>query len=160
MSMDWDSLVTLLLSISFISVSGIQTKVEDVSFVISIGVLRSTDKCVSIRDCCIGDRNSDCCVPLTDCCASGTDNNWFWFCIIPSWLCETARWLISILDVDVSLWHGKILNLSLNDQFAPVESCIGVTDSGCSYIKYIYIYQIYIFIFPHSSGTITEAYSP
>ena len=55
--------------------SGIQTKVEDVSFVISIGVLRSTDKCVSIRDCCIGDRNSDCCVPLTDCCASGTDNN-------------------------------------------------------------------------------------
>ena len=36
MSMDWDSLVTLLLSISFTSVSEIQTKVEDVSSVISI----------------------------------------------------------------------------------------------------------------------------
>ena len=43
MSMGWDSLVTLLLSVSFISVSEIQTKVEDVSSVISIGVLRSTD---------------------------------------------------------------------------------------------------------------------
>ena len=41
MSMDWDSLVTLLLSISFISWSKIQTKVENVSSVISIGVLRS-----------------------------------------------------------------------------------------------------------------------
>ena len=45
---------------------------------------------------------------------------------------ETAIWLISMLGVNVSLWHGGILNLSLNDQFAPVESCIGVTDSGCS----------------------------
>ena len=77
MSMDWDSLVTLLLSISFISVSKVQTEVEAVSSVISIGVFRSTDRCVSIRDWCAGDRNSDCCVPLIDCCASGTDNDWF-----------------------------------------------------------------------------------
>ena len=55
MSMDWDSLVTLLLSISFVSVSEIPTKVEDVSFVISIGVPRFTYRCVSIKDCCGGD---------------------------------------------------------------------------------------------------------
>ena len=67
----------IIMSISFISASEIPTKVEDVSSVISIGVLRSTDRCVSIRDCCAGDRNSDCCVPLIDCCASGTDNDWF-----------------------------------------------------------------------------------
>ena len=76
MSMGWDSLATLLLSISFISWSKIQTRVEDVSSAISIGVLRSTDRCVSIRDCCAGDHNSDCCVPLIDCCASETDNDW------------------------------------------------------------------------------------
>ena len=63
MSMDCDSLTSLLLSISFISASEILTKVKDVSSVISIGVLRSTDRCVSIRECCAGDRNSDCCVP-------------------------------------------------------------------------------------------------
>ena len=66
-----------LSSISFISASEILTKVKDVSSVISIDVLKSTDRCSSIRDCCAGDRNSDCCVPLTDCCASGTDNDWF-----------------------------------------------------------------------------------
>ena len=66
-----------LSSISFISASEILTKVKDVSSVISIDVLKSTDRCSSIRDYCVGDRNSDCCVPLTDCCASGTDNNWF-----------------------------------------------------------------------------------
>ena len=88
-----------LSSISFISASGILTKVKDVSSVISIDVLKSTDRCSSIGDCCAGDRNSDCCVPLTDCCASGTDNDWFWFCIIPSWLCEIAIWLISMLGV-------------------------------------------------------------
>ena len=66
-----------LSSISFISASEILTKVKDVSSVISIGVLRSTDRCVLIRDCCAGHRNSDCCVTLTDCCASGTDNDGF-----------------------------------------------------------------------------------
>ena len=66
-----------LSSISFISASEILTKVKDVSSVISIDVLKSTDRCSSIRDCCTGDRNSDCCVPLNDCCASGTDNDWF-----------------------------------------------------------------------------------
>ena len=55
--------------------SELQTKVEDVSSVISIGVLRSTGQCVSIKDCFGDDRNSDCCVPLTDYCGSGTDNN-------------------------------------------------------------------------------------
>ena len=109
MSMDWDSLVTLLLSISFVSVSEIPTKVEDVSSVISIGAFKSTDRCSSIKDCCVDDRNSACCVPLTDCCASGTDNDWFWFCIIPLWLCEIAIWLISMLDVGVSLWRCGIL---------------------------------------------------
>ena len=75
MSMDCDSLTSLLLSISFISWSKVQTRVEDVSSVISIGVLTSTDRCVSIRDCCAGDPNSDRCVPLTDCCASGIEND-------------------------------------------------------------------------------------
>ena len=75
MSMDCVSLTSLLLSIPFISWSKVQTRVEDVSSVISIGVLRSVDRRVSIRDCCAGDPNTDCCVPLTDCCASGTDND-------------------------------------------------------------------------------------
>ena len=48
MSMDCHSLVTLLLPISFISWSKVQTRVEDVSSVISIGVLRSVDRRVSI----------------------------------------------------------------------------------------------------------------
>ena len=60
MPMDWDSLVTLLLSISFVSMSEIPTKVEDISSVISFGVFESVDKCVL----------------LTDCCASRTDNHW------------------------------------------------------------------------------------
>ena len=64
-----------LLSVSFIFASGILTKVKDVSSVIPIGAFKSTDRCSSIKDCCVGDRNSACCVPLTDCCASGTDND-------------------------------------------------------------------------------------
>ena len=66
-----------LLSVSFIliSASGILTKVKDVSSVISIDVFKSTDRCSSIKDDCVGDRNSACCVSLTDCCASGTDND-------------------------------------------------------------------------------------
>ena len=48
---------------------------REVSSVISIDVFKSTDRCSSIKDCCVGDRNSACGVPLTDCCASGTDND-------------------------------------------------------------------------------------
>ena len=73
--MDWDSLTVLLLSISFISWFRVQTRVKDVSSVISIGVLGVIDRCVLIRDWCAGDPNCDCCVPLADCCASGTDND-------------------------------------------------------------------------------------
>ena len=82
---------------------------------ISVGVFRTVDRRVSIKDCCAGDPNNDCCVPWTDCCASGTDNGWFWSCIIPSWLCETAMSLMSMLVVAVSLGNGGILNLSLNE---------------------------------------------
>ena len=55
MSIDCDSLTSLLLSTLFVSWSETWVEVRDVSFVIS-------------------------------CCASGTDNGWSWFCIIPSWL--------------------------------------------------------------------------
>ena len=56
MSMDCDSLTALLLSISFISWFRVQTRVKDVSSVISIGVLGVIDRCVSIRDWCVGDQ--------------------------------------------------------------------------------------------------------
>ena len=65
MSIDCDSLTSLLLSTLFVSWSETWVEVRDVSFVIS-------------------------------CCASGTDNGWSWFCIIPSWLRETGMWFISI----------------------------------------------------------------
>ena len=61
-----------LLPVSFISASGILIKVSSVA---PIGAFKSADRCSSIKDCCVGDRNSACCVPLTDCCASGTDND-------------------------------------------------------------------------------------
>ena len=75
MSMDCNSLTSLLLSVSFISWSKVRTRVEDVSSMISIGIFRSVDRRVSIKDCYASDPNRGCCVPLTDCCASGTDND-------------------------------------------------------------------------------------
>ena len=45
------------------------------SSVMSVGVFRSVDQLVSIKDCCTSDPDNDCCVPLADCCASGTEND-------------------------------------------------------------------------------------
>ena len=74
MSMDWDSLTTLLLSIYCLYL-GLKYRPE--LKMCHPWYSRSVDRCVSIRDCCAGDPNSDCCVSLTDCCASGNDNDWF-----------------------------------------------------------------------------------
>ena len=143
--MDCDSLTSLLLSTSFISWSKEWIRVEDVSSVISANVFRSVDRRVSLKDCCTCGPDNDCCVSLTDCCASGTDYDWIWFCIITLWLCETAMLLMSMLNIAVSLGHGGILNLSLNYWFAPVESYISATESGCACILVYRLFEAAMF---------------
>ena len=68
MSMDCDSLTSLLLSMSGVSLSKVRTRVEDVSSMISIGIFRSVDWRVLVRGCCASDLNSGCYAPLSDCC--------------------------------------------------------------------------------------------
>ena len=78
-SMDCDSLMSLLLSTLFIFCSEVWVKVKDISSVISFGVFESVDKCVL----------------LTHCYVSGTDNDWCWFWVTPSGF---------LLSVSFSLW--------------------------------------------------------